>query len=165
MLRPYTTDSPTIRFVYRIPVCRRCRDGRYRWCALWPRGCLEVVHEGAHDAALHQSRRGGGHTFVIEGTRCRAVRPQRSSLIERRVSNTCSPTLAASGELPCKTVLPERPARSADDGGEAPRREHDGNAPSGGVTIVSAGSSRVFDRPHQRVEVGVGGRSPPTYWS
>src|SRR5712675_3033957 len=77
MLRPCTTGLTNNQI--RVPNPRLAEDaatavsGRPR---LGAGGRLEVVDEGAHDTALYESRRGGGHAFVIEGTRCRAVRRQ-----------------------------------------------------------------------------------------
>src|SRR5882672_5134858 len=127
MLRPYVTGLANKQV--RVPNPRFAEDaatavtGRPR---LGAGGRLEVVYEGAHDAALHQSRRGGGHTFVIEGTRCRAVGRQRivtdrEARVEYLLADSGGERRAALQHGLTGEGLLDR----QDDGGEAPRREHD----------------------------------------
>src|SRR5213076_1224429 len=158
MLRPYHARAHAITAAkqnVRVPDVRfpeHAAPAVARAFRLGARGSFEIVHEPAHDALLHQPRR-----------------PRRpgvsgSSKIDRRTSNSVSPTLPASGELPWSTVFPDSACSSGSTTAASPAGVNTtGSAPSGGVTTVSAAASRVSIERTSVSRSASPGMSAPTY--
>src|SRR6266576_3949705 len=114
-----------------------------------PRSTRHMVREGTHSSSRGRD----------------AVRPTRrgSSASENRASNTCSPTFAPRGEMPCSTAFPERACVTGSISADRPAGvKTTGRAPSGGAAIRSARSSRPLIEATRAASASSDGTSAPS---